>query len=60
MSKNELARAAWILFQAHLWRIFRTRRAFVINSAVPHKTEPTGQPNPFIIGKLRKSTTRLL
>lgn len=26
---NELARAAWILFQAHLWRIFRTRRALV-------------------------------
>jgi ABC-type transport system involved in multi-copper enzyme maturation permease subunit len=22
-------RAAWILFQAHLWRIFRTRRAYV-------------------------------
>jgi len=26
---NELARAAGILFQAHLWRIFRTRRALV-------------------------------
>ena len=24
-----LARAAWILFQAHLWRIFRTRRAYI-------------------------------
>ena len=29
MSQNELLRAAWILFQAHLWRIFRTRRALV-------------------------------
>lgn len=26
---NEFARASWILFQAHLWRIFRTRRALV-------------------------------
>jgi ABC-type transport system involved in multi-copper enzyme maturation permease subunit len=26
---NELLRAAWILFQAHLWRIFRTRRALI-------------------------------
>jgi ABC-type transport system involved in multi-copper enzyme maturation permease subunit len=26
---RELARAAWILFQAHLWRIFRTRRALI-------------------------------
>jgi ABC-type transport system involved in multi-copper enzyme maturation permease subunit len=26
---KELARASWILFQAHLWRIFRTRRALV-------------------------------
>lgn len=26
---KELARAAWILFQAHLWRIFRTRRAWI-------------------------------
>ena len=24
-----LLRAAWILFQAHLWRIFRTRRAWI-------------------------------
>ncbi len=26
---KELARAAWILFQAHLWRIFRTRRGWI-------------------------------
>lgn len=26
---RELARAAWILFQAHLWRIFRTRRGWI-------------------------------
>ena len=26
---KELLRAAWILFQAHLWRIFRTRRGLI-------------------------------
>jgi len=26
---KDLTRAAWILFQAHLWRIFRTRRAWI-------------------------------
>ena len=26
---KELARASWILFQAHLWRTFRTKRGLV-------------------------------